>query len=124
MRKLFTLTAFIVASALAGQALAHGAKAKHGGVVQSAADLTFELVSKDGKAVIYIDDHGVDLSTKGATGKLTVLNGAKKSEAVLVPTGTSSLSSSTAIKVDAKAKAIASISLPGKEPISVRFAGK
>lgn len=124
MKKLFALTALTVGLALSGQALAHGAKAKHGGVVQSAGDLSFELVNKDGKAVIYVEDHGADLSTKGATGKLTVLTGAKKSQAVLVPTGTNSLSSSTALMLGAKAKAVASISLPGKEPISVRFATK
>lgn len=124
MRKQLALAAFTFGVALSGQAGAHGAKAKHGGAVQSAGDLSFELVSKDGKAVIYVEDHGAELSTSGATGKLTVLTGGKKSEAVLAPVGSNALTSSTAVKLGAGAKAIASISLPGKESISVRFATK
>lgn len=121
MKKLIILTAIAVGMAISGQAFAHGAKARHGGVVQSAADLTFELVSKDGKAVIYIDDHGANLSTAGATGTLTVLAAGKKSETKLEPTGANALSSTMNVKFERGVKAVASITLPGKEAVSVRF---
>ncbi len=124
MKKLFALGAIAIGIAVSGQALAHGAKPKHGGVVQSAGDLSFELVTKDGKAVIYVDDHGAERSTVGANGTLTVLAGGKKSEAVLEPMGANALASKGEVKFERGAKAVASIVLPGKEAISVRFARK
>ncbi|MBC7859463.1 MAG: hypothetical protein H7Z39_11945 [Burkholderiaceae bacterium] len=124
MKKLIALTAIAVGMAMSGQALAHGATPKHGGVVHNAGDLSFELVGKDGKAVIYVDDHGAELPTAGATGTLTVLSGGKKSEALLEPTGTNALTSKTEVKLARGAKAVASITLPGKEAISVRFSHK
>ncbi|MEJ7806847.1 MAG: hypothetical protein WKG03_13120 [Telluria sp.] len=123
MKKLIALIA--VSLAFSGPALAHGgAKAKHGGVVRSAGDLSFELVGKDGKAIIYVDDHGAALPTTGASGTLTVLSGGKKSEAVLMPMGTNTLTSKTGVTLVRGAKAVASITLPGKEAISVRFSYK
>lgn len=124
MKKLIALSVIAVGIAFSGPAFAHGAKAKHGGVLQSAKDLSFELVSKDGKAVIYVDDHGVDLSTAGATGTLTVLAAGKKSETTLKPAGANALSSTLDLKLERGVKAVASITLAGKEPISVRFSRK
>ena len=124
MKKLITLTVIAVGMAMSGLSFAHGAKPKHGGVVQSVGDVTFELVSKDGKAVIYVDDHGTDLKTAGATGSLTVLAGAKKTEAALEPTGSNALTSKTQMKLDRGSKALALITLPGKEAIRVRFSQK
>lgn len=124
MKKIVTLAAIAISLAVSGQALAHGAKPKHGGVLQSANDLSFELVNKDGKAVIYVDDHGAELPTAGASGTLTVLAGGKKSEAVLEPMGANALVSKSEVKFERGAKAVASIVLPGKERMSVRFARK
>ena len=66
-------------SALAAtQAFAHGAaKPKHGGVVQSASDLSFELVPTGDGATIYVIDHDDEFDTAGTRGKLTALNGAE-----------------------------------------------
>src|SRR3546814_13345021 len=72
-----------IALAITGQVLAHGAKASHGGIAQSVNDLNFELVAKNGKATIYVEDHDEARSTAGATGNLTILNGAKKTEVPL-----------------------------------------
>lgn len=124
MKKIITLAAVAVGMALSGLSFAHGAKPKHGGVIQSAGDLSFELVSKDGKAVIYVDDHGADLKTAGATGSLTVLAGAKKSQTTLIPSGSNELTSQTPVKLERGSKALASITLPGKEAIRVRFSQK
>lgn len=121
MKKLIVLSAVTLGLALSGQAFAHGAKPKHGGIIQSAGDISFELVSIDGKAIIYVDDHGTDLKTAGATGSLTLLTGAKKSEAALEPLGSNALTSKTQVKLERGSKAIASITLPGKEAIRVRF---
>ncbi len=56
----------------------------HGGVVATASDLSFELVGSPDGAVIYVQDHGKPMTPTGLKGKLTVLNGAAKSEAELV----------------------------------------
>lgn len=124
MKKLITLTAIALGLTLSGQAFSHGAKPKHGGVMQSAGDLSFELVSKDGKAVIYVEDHGASLATAGATGAMTVLAGTKKSVATLVPTGANGLTSKTAVPLERGVKVVASITLPGKQALSVRFSRK
>ncbi|MCP5915905.1 hypothetical protein NL317_28210, partial [Klebsiella pneumoniae] len=69
-------------------AMAHGgAKPKHGGVVATASDLGFELVGTPAGAAIYIEDHGKPMAPTGMSGKLTVLNGAEKSEAELTVAG-------------------------------------
>jgi hypothetical protein len=89
----------IASLALAGGAAAHGAKPQHGGVIQSAGDLSFELVARDGKAVIYVDDHGKPLSTRGASGNMTVLTGTKKTELVLTPDGANMLAAATPVRL-------------------------
>ncbi len=124
MKKLIAVAAVAFGLVMSNGALAHGAKAKHGGVVSSAGDLAFELVAKDGKAVIYVDDHGKALSTSEAKGTLTVLQGAKKTEIALLPSEPNSLQSTTDVALTKGTKAVASISLAGKAPISVRFAVK
>ncbi len=124
MKKLLLVSAMALGMAMSNPVLAHGAQAKHGGVVQSAGDLSFEMVLKDGKVVIYVDDHGAARNTAGASGSLTVLSGATRSAAVLAPGGANMLSSTTPVKLALGAKAVASITLAGKEPISVRFVRK
>lgn len=124
MKKQIALAVLAISFAVSGQAFAHGGKPKHGGVLQNAADLSFELVARDGKAVIYIDDHGKELATAGASGTITVLAGASKTEAVLEPMGTNALVSKSEVKFERGNKAVASITLPGKEAISVRFSRK
>lgn len=104
-------------------ALAHGeAVAKHGGVVQLAQDLSFELVShrRGEGATIYIEDHGKPLATSGFSGKLTVLQGAAKSEAPLTPSGDNRLSA-PGLKLGSGAKAVAVLTTPQKKTVSVRF---
>ena len=67
---------------------AHGAApARHGGVVQSANDMSFELAPAADGAVIYVVDHDDDHDASKMGGKLTVLNGADKTEAELKPAG-------------------------------------
>ena len=109
---------------LSGNVLAHGAKAKHGGVMQSAGDLSFELVAKDGKTVIYVDDHGKEMATRGASGTLTVLKGAQKIRLPLEAGAGNML----VVKGDAQlapgSKAVAAVTFANKKAVSVRFAIK
>jgi hypothetical protein len=101
-------------------ALAHGGGApKHGGVVQTASDLSFELVAKDGNALIFIEDHGKPMAPKGVRGKLTVLHGAEKSEAELVEAG--DRLEAKGVKLASGAKVVAALVTPSAKAITVRF---
>ncbi|MES2955751.1 MAG: hypothetical protein V4711_09850 [Pseudomonadota bacterium] len=115
---------FVGVSALsAGNAMAHGAAApQYGGVVQSAADLSFELVAAPGGASLYLKDHDDPMVTAGMSGKLTVLNGAQKSEAELKPAGGNKLEAK-GIQLNKGAKVVAVLNM-GKKPVTVRFTVK
>jgi hypothetical protein len=99
---------------------AHGAApARHGGVVQSANDMSFELASTTDGAVVYVVDHDNDRDASKMSGKLTVLNGADKSEAELKPAGGNRLEAK-GIKLGKGAKAVATVT-EGRKTTTVRF---
>ena len=123
VKKLFVAIAFGASALTINAALAHTDKPKHGGVVQAASELSFELVPKGDTATIYVEDHGKPFATGGMTGKLTVLNGTEKSEVELKPAGDNRLEAQ-GVKLTKGAKAVASITTPKKKTISVRFAVK
>lgn len=124
MKKLMALVAVTLAVAVSGTAHAHGDKPKHGGVVSSANDLSFELVNKDGKATVYVNDHGKPVDTTGATGKLTVLNGAEKTEMPLEAGGENTLVTKGEAKLAEGSKAIAALNFTDKKTVNVRFSVK
>ena len=121
-----TLMAMIAAGVIAlsvNAAQAHGdAKPKHGGVVQTANDMSFELVAQPDGAAIYIEDHEKAVSVAGASGKITVLSGADKAEAELKPAGDKL--EAKGIKLAAGSKVVASVITADKKTISVRFSVK
>lgn len=127
MKKILVLATMAAAAAAvtaSGSVLAHGSKPRHGGLVQTANEVSFELVNKDGKATIYIEDHGKPVSTAGAIGKLTVLNGTQKTEVVLEPAGDNTLVSKAETKLVKGTKAIAAVTFADKKTVNVRFAVK
>lgn len=121
LKKLIALAAVAAGLALSGNVMAHGSKAKHGGIVQSAGDLSFELVSKDGKTTIYVDDHGKDLATAGATGTLTVLKGTQKTAVPLEAAGRNMLVAKGDAVLPKGSKAVAAVTFADKKVVSVRF---
>ena len=120
MKKL--VTAALIGLAALGLQAAHAhsdAKPKHGGIVQTASDLSFELVGTPDGAVIYVEDHGNPVTPAGMGGKLTVLNGKEKSESTLTVAGD---------KLEAKgvtlakgAKVVAALTTASQKAITVRF---
>ncbi|KWT91929.1 MULTISPECIES: hypothetical protein [unclassified Variovorax] len=126
-RSLRHLVAAVVmsTSALAAtQAFAHGAaKPKHGGVVQSASDLSFELVPTGDGATLYVIDHDAEFDTAGTSGKLTALNGADRSEAELKPAGGNKLEAK-GVKLAKGSKVVAVLTTPAKKAVTVRFTMK
>ncbi len=117
---LITAAALALAAFVTSPALAHGgAKPKHGGVVQTSSDLSFELVDHADGALIYVEDHGKPLAPAGMTGKLTVLNGSEKSEGELVVAGDKL--QAKGVKLAPGAKAVAALTTANKKGITVRF---
>lgn len=124
MKKIFAVAAFAAGLILSGPALAHGAKPKHGGIVQTAGDLSFELVARDGAATIHVDDHGKDKPTAGATGTLTVLKGKQTFQLPLESGGDNILVVKGHADLEKGSKAVASVRFADKKTVSVRFSVK
>ena len=112
----FTATTF------AADGHSHDPKPMHGGVVAEASDIEFELVARADAVTVYVRDHGKALATQGASGKLTVLAGAEKTEAALAPAGENKLEARGSFKVGPGTKLVAAVNLPGRKPVNVRFA--
>ena len=107
----------------AATASAHGtAPARHGGIVQSANDLSFELVATPDGAALYVDDHDQAYDARTLSGKLTVLRGSDKSEVLLTPAGGNRLEAK-GVNLDKGAKAVAVVT-DGSRTMTVRFAIK
>ncbi len=120
MKRLLTL--LVMAAALhMGVAWAHGDdKARHGGQVQMAGEVKFELVAKGDSAELYLDDHGQTMPTAKLSGKLTVLSGSAKSEAKLEPVGNDKLVAK-GVKLAKGDKVIALVTMEDKSTSSARF---
>ena len=124
MKKILSALAVALALGASHAALAHESPARHGGIVKSAGDVSFELVNKDGKTTIYVDDHGKDLPTAGGSGTLTVLKGKEKTELALAPGGANTLVAKDGLKLEAGNKVVAAIVLADKRTANVRFSIK
>ena len=110
-------------SVLAGEDHGHG-RVHHGGIAVEVRDVDFEMVGSNDAITIYVRDHNKPVSTERATGKVTVLSGAEKSEAALVPAGDNKLTAKGGFKLAKGTKVVALVELPGKKPFNVRFAVK
>lgn len=103
-------------------AFAHGpAQPMHGGVVQTASDLQFELVPGRDGADLYVIDHGKPADASRSSGKLTVLQGGEKTEAELRPAGANRLRAAQ-VRLDKGARVVAVIHGIGDKPVTLRFA--
>lgn len=98
----------------------HDDKPRHGGIVRVVNDVNFELVVKPDSIAIYIADHGKPVDLKGATAKLTLLSTAGKTEANLTAEA-DRLAVKGGLAAPAGTKALATVNLQGKAPVSVRF---
>lgn len=122
MKKFINAMTMAITVSVSGSALAHGEHPKHGGIIkESENQVSFELVNKDGKAVIYVEDHGKKVATAGATGKLTVLNGKDKTEVALAPAGDNMMATKDDVKLGKGAKAIASVTFADKRTVNLRY---
>ncbi len=99
-------------------------KPRHGGVLVEVKEIQYELVTKPDVIALYVDDHGKPVDTNGATARVTLLTGKEKSEVTLVPAGGNRLEAKGRFTVAAGTKAVAIVTLAGKQPATVRFAVK
>lgn len=122
--KLASILTAVLVTFSAPAVLAHSehGKPQYGGIYGEAGHFQLELVSKDAQIVIYVTSHGEPLSTKGASGKLTILGSGGKSEVELSPAGDNQLVGKVAAKPAKGSKIVATVSMPGKSPATVRFA--
>jgi len=103
---------------------AHEHKPLHGGIVVEAAHMDWELVASPERIVIHVRDHGKNAGTAGATGKLTLLSGGSKAEAVLKPVGDDRLEAQGPFTLGPGTKIVATVQLAGKKGANVRFSLK
>lgn len=111
----------LTANAFAADEHGHEHKPLHGGVVAEAAHLELELVARTDVIALHVRDHGKPVVLRGASAKLTLLSGAEKSELQLAQVG-ERLEARGTFKIAPGSKAVATLTLPGKKPIQVRFA--
>ena len=117
------LTSIAFAAFAVGPVMAaddHGHAPKNGGIVVETKAGDFEIVAKPDLLQIFISDHGKPVSLEGAKAKVTLLNGAEKSEAELLPAG-NKMEVKGSFKVAKGTKGIAVLTLAGKPPATARF---
>ncbi len=101
----------------------HEHKPMHGGIVSEVKEVEYELVAKPDAIRLYLRDHGKPVDVSKAQAKLTLLNGSEKQE-VELKAADGALGATGSFKVAAGTKALASVTLPGKTAVNVRFAVK
>lgn len=114
----------VAMSAITPLAYAHAEHGmpQYGGIYGEASTFQAELVLKDAQATLYLSDHGAAVSTKGASGKLTILGAdGKRSSSVLKPGAENQLGARLEGRPVAGSKVIASITLPGRQPANIRY---
>lgn len=114
---------FAVASmGLGAGAFAAGAghEATHGGIRLETRAMDMEVIAKTDLIQLYVSDHGKPLKIDGAKAKVTLLNGAEKSEIELQPAG-DKFEAKGAFKVSKGTKGVVLVTLAGKPGTTARF---
>ena len=97
------------------------AKPKYGGVVKEVDDIQYELVAKPDRMILYVEDHGKKVDSKGFTAKVTLRAGSERSEVSLVPAGENKLEATGSFKIAPGTVAIAQVKRGDKPEQTVRF---
>jgi len=98
-----------------------GHQAQHGGIVSEAKHMAFEFVARGDVVTLHVRDHGQAAKVEGATAKVTVLTGKVKTTMELKASGPGQLSASGQVAPQPGSKVLALVSLPGRQPVQVRF---
>jgi hypothetical protein len=110
----------------AGQVFAHGEhlKPQFGGITAEAEVFQIEMVTKGNQITLYLSEHGAPVESAAASGKLLVLTGKVKEEVALTPNGFQSLGAKLKTNPAQNAKAVATITVPGRGTGTARFTFK
>jgi len=87
----------LVAMLLLGSSLAFADgdwPAKRGGIMNKGGETSFELVREGRDVIVYVEDHGEPVSTKGATGTIEIRKGASIDTRALAGVGENVLKAS------------------------------
>jgi hypothetical protein len=123
-KQLIQIAVLSLGAASFSPAFAHGAgEPQHGGVVQVAKDVSFELVAEADGATIYLVDHDEPMASTGISGKLTVLQGSKKTEVDVKAAGENKLRA-TGAKIARGDKVVAVLNNVEGKTVTVRFTVK
>ncbi len=119
----FTLPLALTLVFTAGPAWSHGdhLKPQFGGITAEADAFQVELVAKGAHITLYLSEHGAPVESSGASGKLIVLSGKIKEEVTLTPSGFQTLTAKLQSRPAKGAKAVVSITVPGRDPGTARF---
>lgn len=86
MKSVLNLVAAVFVATLATASFAGGDHTpRHGGQMKETKAFDMEFVAKPDLLEVYLSDHGKAVDFTGATGKVTLLNGADKQDFVLAP---------------------------------------
>ena len=96
-------------------------KPKHGGLVKEVKEVQYELVAKPDTITVYMEDHGKKVDANGASAKLTLRQGAKRSEVVLAPAQDNRLEAKGSFDVASGTTAILAVKRPGQAEETIRF---
>lgn len=111
-----------VALVLTTTVWAHGEPvAKRGGILQQVDDLAFELVVRDDKIDLYIYDGPKEVASEKMSGMLTIISGAERTRADLVPTGINRLRAS-GVTAASGSRVVAIVRLGDGKSLAVEFA--
>ena len=126
IKKLLTVTSAVcVLSVLPMHSVqAHGdhGKPQFGGVIAEAGEIEMEIVGKNDTITVHLSIHGSPIDSAGATGKLTLLEGGKKSDLALTPAGANRMTASG--RYSAGTKLLLQVQLPGQKPLQARTIAK
>lgn len=114
----------------AGAAMAHSndylatVKGPHGGSLQMADVYHFELLIKDGEAVVWVTDHGDQAQdTSGAKAEAMIINNGGRVTVALAPSGKNQLSGKgSQIKSTPDTKVVLTVTMKGRSPLQARYA--
>ena len=125
MTKLMAAAVLALSALTMNSAMAHGSgKPHHGGIVQMANDVTFELVVEADGATIHLIDHDEPLASKGISGKLTVLRGSEKTVVDVTAVDGGNKLRATGVKIAGGAKVVAVLNNIQGKTVTVRFTVK
>ncbi len=112
-----------LAFSISAQAAGEGHEAKYGGIHIENKAMDMEVVAKTDVIQVYASEHGKPLNLQGAKAKVTLLNGAEKTEVDLPLVGDKFEAKGT-FKVAKGTKGIVLVTLAGKPGSTARFTVK